>query len=195
MAYELKKLGDFCRIMTGAPLCRAKKLASGDEDVSVQVLIPRAMEDGRIIDSELVREKVSKVKKDLFTKERDVIVKASTPYDCAYIDKAHEGVLVTSFGIILRAKTNSAVDMKYLISFLSQPHIKKELQNMSVGATIQLIKKAAISSLKIPVVPEAQQRKLAVLYDNTQARKEQCLKLIATSEKLLKAEFSKTVFN
>lgn len=195
MAYELKMLGDFCRIMTGAPLSRAKKLASGDEGVSVQVLIPRAMEDGRIIDSELAQEKISKIKKDLFTKEGDIIVKASTPYDCVYIDKVHEGILVTSFGIILRAKSSDAVDMRYLITFLSQPHIKEKLQNMSIGVTIQLIKKAAISSLAVPVVSKKQQQKLAALYDNTQVRREQCLKLIEASEKLLKAEFSKTVYN
>ena len=195
MAYATKKLGDLCLVMTGAPMSRAKKIAAGETGTEVKVLIPRAMENGRIVDDEIVREVVSKVKNDLFTRMGDVIVKASTPYDCVYIDAAHEGILVTSFGLILRKRAEDAVDMRYLAMYLNQPQTRKRLQSMSVGETLQLIKKAAIEGLDVPTVPRESQDRLAALYENVLARKEQCLKMIAVGEELLEAEFSHTVFD
>ena len=195
MAYVTKKLGDLCMVMTGAPMSRAKKIAPGETGPEVKVLIPRAMENGRIVDGEIVRETVSKVKGDLFTRAGDVIVKASTPYDCVYIDASHEGILVTSFGLILRKGEKGAVDMRYLAMYLNQPQTRRKLQDMAVGETLQLIRKAAIEGFGVPLVSQASQDRLAALYENVLVRKEQCLKMIAAGEDLIETEFSRTVFD
>lgn len=195
MAFETKKLGDLCTVMTGAPLSRAKKLAKGEAGTEAKVLTPRAMESGRIVDDEIVYEVVSKVKKDFFTRVGDVIVKTSTPYDCVYVDVSHEGILVASFGLILRKKKDSDVDMRYLVMYLNQPQTRKKFQNLSVGATLQLIKKATIEGLDVPVITQERQNRLAVLYENVQIRREQCLRIIAAGDELLGAEFSHVVFD
>lgn len=195
MACQMKKLGDFCTVMTGMPTGRAKKLAEGQVGTEVKVLSPRAMEDGRIVDSEIPLEFVTKVKEDFFTKEGDVLVKASTPYDCVYIDSEHEGMLVTSFALILRAKKGSALNMRYLAMYLNQPQARERLQELSTGVSIRLIKKTAIARMDVPVASKAQQDRLVALYVNTQVCKEQCMRMIQLSNKLLHAEFSHAVLD
>lgn len=195
MACQMKKLGDFCTVMTGVPTGRARKLAEGQVGTQVKVLSPRAMENGRIIDAEIAFETVSKVKEDFFTKEGDVLVKASTPYDCVYIDAEHQGMLVTSFALILRAKKGSMLNMRYLAMYLNQPQARERLQELSIGVSLKLIKKAALEGMDVPIIPEAKQAQLVELCVNTQKRKELCLKLIQESDKLLQAEFSRIVLD
>ena len=195
MAYESLKLGDLCTVMTGAPLSRAKKLPEGGTGIAAKVLTPRSMDGGRIVDGEVACETISKVKDDLFTREGDVIVKASTPYDCVYVDEAHKGILVASFALIVRAKPGSGLDMRYLAAYLNQPQTRSALQGLSKGMTLQLIKQKDLDALEIPIVSAAQQVRLAALFENTQKRKAQCLLLMEKSDKLLEAEFSKTVFD
>lgn len=194
MACQTIKLGDLCTVLTGAPMSRAKKLAEGETGAEVKVLVAKAMEDGRILDGEITRETVSKVKEDFFTREGDVIVKATTPFDCVYINKAHEGLLVTSFGMILRTAKDSPIDTRYLAACLNQPRAREALQRLSVGAGIRMIKNKALAGFEVPIAPKSKQARLAELFENTQKRKEQCLRLIAAGDELLEAEFSRIIF-
>ena len=72
MPCEYLPLGSLVDIKTGAPMSRAKKIAVGDDLIETRVLVPAAMADSRIDDAQLVIEKVSKVKEELFTREGDV---------------------------------------------------------------------------------------------------------------------------
>ena len=181
--------------MTGAPMSRAKKIAESDEPINAKVLVPAAMSNGRIDDAQLVTERVSKVKDELFTKEGDVVVKASTPYDCVFIDRGHEGLLVTSFGLILRTASSAPLDMRFLAIYLSLEQTNKALQGMSKGMTIQLIKKRDIGDLLVPVPDLEAQLRLARLFECTQKRKELCRSMIEKSDLLLQSEFSRTIFD
>lgn len=195
MSIEYMPLGSLVEIMTGAPMSRAKKIAEGDDPINVKTLIPAAMSDGRIDDSQLANETVSKVKCELFTKESDVVLKASTPYDCAFIDKDHEGLLVTSFGLILRSGPQPLIDMRYLAVFLGLSQTNRELQGMSKGMTIKLIKKRDIGSLMIPLPTPEEQARLAALFEGTQRRKELCRAIAKKSDMLLQSEFARSVFD
>ena len=119
---------------------RARKIAESDNPVDAKILFPAAINHiGRIDDSQLANETVSKVRDELFSKEGDIVVKASTPYDCAFIDKGHEGLLVTSFGIILRSSSQALIDMRYLAAFLGLGQDQQRAQNEQ-GMTIKLIR-------------------------------------------------------
>ncbi len=195
MACKTATLGSLVKIMTGAPMSRAKKIAESDEPINAKVLVPAAMSNGRIDDAQLVTERVSKVKDELFTKEGDVVVKASTPYDCVFIDRGHEGLLVTSFGLILRTASSAPLDMRFLAIYLSLEQTNKALQGMSKGMTIQLIKKRDIGDLLVPVPDLEAQLRLARLFECTQKRKELCRSMIEKSDLLLQSEFSRTIFD
>lgn len=174
-------------------MSRAKKLAVNDTHQKVQVLVPAAMSNGRIDDSLLVNEVVSNIKDELFTKTGDVVIKASTPYDCVYIDETHKGLLVTSFGLILRQGTDKTIDMRYLATYLGQKSTNQKLQSISKGISIQLIKKRDLEKLVIPLPPIDEQVRLAQLFESTQRRKELCYAIAKKSDLLLQSEFAKTV--
>lgn len=193
MPCEKMPLGTLVDIKTGAPMSRAKKIAEGDEAITAKVLIPAALSNSRIEDDLLAEETVSKVKDELFTKEGDVVVKASTPYDCAFVDKKHEGLLVTSFGLILRSLPKSPVDMRYLAIYLGLEQTNRELQLMSKGMTIQLIKKRDLGDLLVPVPSAEEQARLARLFEETQKCKQICRMLAAKSDVLLQSEFYRSV--
>lgn len=195
MPVKYMPLESLVEIMTGAPMSRARKIAESDNPVDTKILVPAAMSDGRIDDSQLANETVSKVRDELFTKEGDIVVKASTPYDCAFIDKGHEGLLVTSFGIILRSSSQALIDMRYLAAFLGLGQTNRELQGMSKGMTIKLIKKRDIGSLIVPVPAPGEQMRLASLFEGTQRRKELCRAIAEKSDLLLQSEFAHSVFD
>lgn len=193
MPCEKKTLGSLVEIKTGAPMSRAKKIAEGDRVVRARVLIPAALSSSQIEDDLLAEETVSKVKEELFTKAGDVVVKASTPYDCAFVDEKHEGLLVTSFGLILRPLPGSPIDMQYLAIYLGMEQANKELQLMSKGMTIQLIKKRDLGDLLVPVPSAEEQVRLARLFEETQRCKQICRMLAEKSDVLLQSEFYRTV--
>lgn len=181
-------------VMTGVPMSRAKKNTGSNECVNVKVLTPAAMSDNRIDDCQLVTETVSQIKDGLYTKENDIILKASTPYDCVFIDKTHKGLLVTSFGLILRSRPDSTVDMRYLAAFLGLAQTNKELQSMSKGMTIQLIKKRDLGDLMVPLPALNDQARIAALFESTRQRKELCRAIVEKSDLLLQSEFARTAF-
>lgn len=187
------KLGSLVDIKTGAPLSRAKKIGNNDTPYEVRVLTPAAMSGGRVDDSQLTTEVVSHVNDDLFTRETDIIVKTTTPYDCIYIDKNHAGLLVTSFGLILRPHKNSKADARYLAAYLGLKQTNQKLQAMSTGMGIQLIKKKDIEELMIPIPPQKELDHLSILFESTQRRKELCLAISHKSDLLLQSEFARVI--
>lgn len=193
MPCENVKLGSLVDIKTGVPLSRAKRLAGSDDPHEVRVLTPAAMSNGRVDDSQLTTEVVSRVNDDLFTKEADVIVKTATPYDCVYIDKNHAGLLVTSFGLILRPHQNINVDTRYLAAYLGLKQTNQKLQAMSTGMSIQLIKKKDIEELTVPVPSQKELDHLCTLFENIQKRKELCRVISYKSDLLLHSEFDRVI--
>ena len=195
MSIKTKPLGSLCEIRTGVPVSRAKKLAAGDQAEEARVLMPGAMRGSEIYDPEVTTETVSNVKNEFFTRKDDVIVKASTPYDCAYIDADHVGLLVTSFGIMLRPLDDSPIDMRYLASYLNFARVNGEFQVMSVGETIKLLKRRNIERMEIPVPKPTEQARIAALFENTQRRRALCRALSEKSELLLESELAHLVLN
>ena len=196
MNIKTKKLEELCTIKTGAPTSRAKKIADGVEPKDVRVLLPRAMQGGYIIDDELVIEKVGEVKDENFTHEGDVVIKLSTPYDSAYIDKDHEGIMVTSFGMLLRKKPEAELDMQYLSMFLNLPQTNSVLQAVSTGQSVAMamLKRKTVADIEVPLLPLERQQMLADLFKAVQERKLQYTRLIELDEELITSQMTKSIW-
>lgn len=193
MTIENKPLGQLCSIITGAPISRVKKKRENDTPSRVQVLVPGAMRNGEVIKSDLAIEYVTNVKDDFFTREGDVIVKASTPYGCVYIDEAHSGLLTTSYSLILRPQNNQIIDMRYLSLFLNSPLSVHELERMSSGMTIQLIKKKDLEEMLIPIPSLNEQKRLGALHHQSQNIKRICQSIEEKSNLLIEGELARTL--
>ena len=188
MVCESMALEDLVDIMTGTPISRARKNSAKGKPMQAAVLLPAAMSDNDINNDLLSIEMVSSVKEELFTRKDDIIVKASTPYDCAFIDEEHADILVTSFALILRAKADSRVDMRFLAAFFSLDTTKKQLQVMSKGSkNVLLIKKRDLAELVVPVPPRTEQERIARIYEETRTQIKLCHSIERKSDLLLKS--------
>lgn len=196
MNSKTAKLEELCTIKTGAPTSRAKKIPEGVEPKDVKVLLPRAMQDGAIIDEELAIETIGEVKEENFTHEGDVVIKLSTPYDSVYIDKNHEGIMVTSFGMVLRKKEDADIDMQYLSMFLNLPQTNAVLQAVSIGQStaMAMLKRQTVADIEVPLPPIKRQEQLAALFQAIQERKRQYMNLIELDEELVTNQMTKTIW-
>ena len=196
MNINTKKLEELCYIKTGAPTSRAKKIADGVEPKDVRVLLPRAMQGGYIIDEELAIETVGEVKDENFTHEGDVVLKLSTPYDSVYIDKDHEGIMVTSFGMFLRKKPEAELNMQYLSMFLNLPQTNSVLQAVSTGQStaMAMLKRKTVADIEVPLLPLERQQMLADLFKAVQERKLQYTRLIKLDEELIASQMTKSIW-
>ena len=160
------RLEELCIIKTGAPTSRAKRIPEGVEPKDVRVLLPRAMQGGAIIDDELAIEAVGEVKDENYTREGDVVIKLSTPYDSVYVDKAHESIMITSFGMVIRKKPEADIDMQYLSMFLNLPQTNSVLQAVSTGRSVAMamLKRQTVADIEVPLLPIERQQKLAELF-------------------------------
>lgn len=186
MKYETKKLGDLCTIKTGTPMGRVRTAPSEAGAQFVQVLIPRAMSEGAVVDEELAIETVGEVNPEFFTREGDVVLKLSTPYDAVYVDREHEDILVTSFGMILRAKEGAPLNMQYLAMLINHPETRAKLQAASTGvsAGIATLKRRTVADIAVPLPSLGRQEGLAELYRAVNERKRSYRKLIWLSDEL-----------
>lgn len=187
MKYKTAKLEELCTIKTGAPVNRAKAAAGAEGARDIRVLIPRAMSAGAVIDEELAVERIGEVKGEFFTRRSDVIIKLSTPYGSVYIDEDHEGILVTSFGMILRAREGVPLSMRYLSMYLNHPQTLSILQSSStgVGAGMTVLKRRTVASISVPLPPIEQQERLAELFLAVGERNREYRRLIDLGEELV----------
>ena len=193
---ESMKLEDLCTIKTGIPISRAKAIAEGVDPKEVKVLLPRSVQDGAIVDSELSTEVVGDIKDDNFTREGDVVIKLSTPYDSVYIDEEHAGILLTSFGMVLRKKPEVDLDMQYLSMFLNLPQTNEMLQAVSTGqsTSMSMLKRQTVAEIEVPILSLERQGKLAELFRAVKLRKTQYLRLIELDEELVVSQMNRSIW-
>jgi hypothetical protein len=196
MNSKTARLEELCTIKTGAPTSRAKKIPEGVEPKDVRVLLPRAMQAGSIVDDELVTEAVGEVKDENFTHEGDVVIKLSTPYDSVYVDKAHEGIMITSFGMVLRRKSGVELDMQYLSMFLNLPQTNRVLQAVSTGQSVAMamLKRQTVADMQVPMIPVERQQKLAALFQATLERRRQYARLIELDKELVTSQMTRSIW-
>ena len=100
----MKKLEDLAEISVGQIIARVRETDSS-ETTTYRVLQPRSITEGAIIDEFVTEETLSsKIGGDRLSSEGDVIIKLSTPYEAAVIDKLHAGYLIPSFCAMVKAK-------------------------------------------------------------------------------------------
>lgn len=196
MKIKTAKLDELCTIKTGSPVSRAKNIPEGVEARESKVLLPRAMQGGNIVDSELAIELVGEVKEEYFTRRDDVVIKLSTPFDCVYVDEDHEGIMVTSFGMILRKRDDAPIDMQYLSMFLNAPQTNALLAAVSTGqtTTMAMLKRKAVADLEIPLLPVEKQELLAKLSEAVRERIEERKRLIDLDKELLNSELTNAIW-
>ena len=149
---------------------------------TVKVIPPKAIKAGKIEHEELydVDYKTEFDDKKL-TKAGDIVVKLSSPYDAAYISEEDEGLLITSFCIIIR-NTGKNVLSEYLATFCNSDIYLKQVMRMVSGAKVPMLTIGKVKEAEIKLLTLEEQEQVAQYYKNL-CEKEQIMEQIISLEK------------
>lgn len=192
---ETKPLISIADVITGIPFSRVSKPSKKAEPARVEVLLPQAVTADGIDDGQVESRTVYGAGGSFFTKEGDVVLKASTPFSCVFIDAIHAGLLVTSTCLIIRSREAANNDMRYLAAYLSGGWGLKELRALSKGTSVKAIKKRDLEGLPIPALAPDARRKVAEVHSKVYAIKSLCRSFECDCDLLLASELDRQLQN
>ena len=181
------KIADISEIYSGQIISRVEaKDEVGDEVFEErEVLIPKAIVGGRVTHADLGTVKLKKAAdKNRITREGDIILKLSTPYDAAYIEKDDQGLVVPSFCSVIRGLDAGKVDAKFITAYLNTDYVREMLKAKVAGTTMPMIKLSDVKNLEIPNVPLEKQKSLGEAY-SLSCQKQDVLREMLDNEQLL----------
>lgn len=175
----MKRLEDLAEITVGQIISRVRE--SEEEKVIYKVLQPRSITEGAVIDEFVTEEVLSgKIDNDKLSTDGDIVIKLSTPYEAAFIDKSHEGYLVPSFCATVRAK--NGINSAYVCALINSSYVRDQLKAKIAGTTRAMVKITDLRSVEVPDLSKKQMDDLGDEYLMS-GKKRLLLKQLADIEK------------
>lgn len=181
------KLKEVAKITVGQIMPRVSAENKNEEEIigTVNVLAPKAISDGIIVKENLGELQIcKKIDEEKFTKEGDVVVKLSTPYDATYVTKENEGLAVPSFCAIIRVKEDK-LDAKYLSAFFNTEYVREILKSKVMGSIRPMVKVSDLRNLDIPYVSEEDMADIGQAYILSGKKKSILSDMIETETKIM----------
>ncbi|MBP3593055.1 MAG: hypothetical protein J6J44_00865 [Lachnospiraceae bacterium] len=151
----------------------------------VQVIPPKAIKGGKIMHDELYElEYKSEFDDKKLTKAGDIVVKLSSPYDAAYITEEDEGLLITSFCIIIR-NTSKIFLSEYLAAFLNSGVYLEQVMDMVSGAAVPMLTMGKIKDVVVKNMELEEQKQVAEYFRNISLKEEVMAQIIALEREKL----------
>ena len=184
MSVRIDELGNHVEIIGGQIMTRITA-KDGDPDIigKRKVVIPKAITSDGFISTDDMPEENLKVEPpvDRITREHDIIIKLSTPFDSAIVTKENEGCIVPSFCAIIR--NGDTLDLDYLRAFLVSQNCKEQLKAKVSGAVMSILSIGKIKSVEIPVADAKAQRCIGEHYREAQNNLQIMSQIIALENK------------
>jgi len=178
------RLEDVASVIAGQIMTRVT-----DEFVvgeTVKVLVPKSIVDGIIVKEDLGEAILSKeIDEDKYTKEGDVVIKLSTPYDAAYVTEQDAGLVIPSFCATIRIEKENVLNAKYLSAFLNTSYVRNQLTAKVVGSARPMIKITDIRALELPKVSAQDMRDIGEAYILSGKKKTTLFEMITTESRLM----------
>ena len=148
------KLGEIADIVGGQNMTRISTNAvTGKALRNVKVLVPKAIAEGNVIEEDLGAADIQKeIDADRYTKEGDIIIKLSSPYDSALIRSGQEGILIPSFCAAIRVKDDT-YNKDYLTAVLNTKIVRDSLAARVAGSIRPMIRILDLKDLDLPSIP------------------------------------------
>lgn len=181
------KLKEVAKITVGQIMPRVSAENKNEEEIigTVNVLAPKAISDGIIVKENLGELQIcKKIDEEKFTKEGDVVVKLSTPYDATYVTKENEGLAVPSFCAIIRVKEYK-LDAKYLSAFFNTEYVREILKSKVMGSIRPMVKVSDLRNIDIPYVSEEDMADIGQAYILSGKKKSILSDMIETETKIM----------
>ena len=189
------KLKEVAKITVGQIMPRVSAENKNEEEIigTVNVLAPKAISDGIIVKENLGELQIcKKIDEEKFTKEGDVVVKLSTPYDATYVTKENEGLAVPSFCAIIRVKEDK-LDAKYLSAFFNTEYVREILKSKVMGSIRPMVKVSDLRNLDIPYVSEEDMADIGQAYILSGKKKSILSDMIETETKIMENRVLKSI--
>lgn len=160
MKYKMKDLVD--SITVGQIMSRVS-YKDGEEAEAykqqVQVLMPSAISGGVIhienLGSTILKKAVSD---DRITQKNDIVIKLSSPYDCALITEGEEGLIIPSFCALIRGVDGRFVDVRYLVGYLNSAYTTAKLVAGINSTAMAMLRGKSLAELDIELPLMNEQR-------------------------------------
>ena len=143
---KIKEMGE---LMVGQVMARVE--AKMEEDIigKTRVLVPKAIKNGEINHADLSEIHIkTELDENKLTKEGDIVIKLSQPYDAAYITKEDEGILVSSFYLLLR-NIDLKINPRYLVLMINSEIYKEQAMSEASGVRIPMLTKSKIQNIDL----------------------------------------------
>lgn len=178
------KLEELADIIVGQIMTRVTA-DSNNEGKEIRVLSPKAISNGVIDMDDIGTTVVTKeIDKDKYTREGDVVIKLSTPYDAAYITSESAGLAIPSFCAIIRLSGN-CVSAGYLSAFLNSKYVKNQLIAKVSGGIKPMVKVTDIRNLEFPTVSQSDMQDIGEAFLLSGKKKKALLEMIRTEEQTM----------
>lgn len=180
MKMKIKEIGQ----LFGGQVINRVEAKNVDEKIGdVKILVPKAIKNGSINHNDLSEISIkTKIDENKLTKAGDIIIKLSQPYDAAYISEKDEGILITSFCLLLR-NISPNINPKYLVSLINSEVYKEQAMMATSGATVPMLTKSKIENIKLNIRTLDEQEKIVKICDEIR-KKEEIFSEIIMLEKL-----------
>ena len=185
-AKHMIMLGDIAAVTVGQILTRV--ISKSNDGKAVPVLQTKAVTAGVINKEDLGQAVLSReVDEDKYTKEGDIVIKLSTPYDAAYVTADMAGLVIPSFCAVIRVIKDGVADVKFLSAFLNTKYVKEQLLSKVVGSAKPMIKVADIKELNIPLVAAGDMKDIGEAYMLSGKKRLLLNEMIRAEEKLMES--------
>ncbi len=144
----------------------------GANIVEAEVLNPGAISGGIIHHENIGTVLLKKaVQQSRITLAGDIVIKLSSPYDCARITEDDEGLIVPSFCGILRGINADIIDPYFLLGYLNSDFARRELLLGVSASAMSMVRAKALQDLEIPILPLEEQQIVGAAYWQSCRRK------------------------
>lgn len=156
---------------------------NNDEIVETRgTIVAKTISSGYISDNEIVTNNYkTKCDEKRITKENDVVIKITPPFAAALVDKKHEGLLVSSFCMLL-TDIPEEIKPEYLVAYLNSERGVAQVTSRMTGSTISTISVVALKQIYIPILPIKKQNEICKAFNTYLKNIELSKKLIELSK-------------
>lgn len=122
-----------------------------DENRSeIRVLVPSAMTGGIVHKDNLGTAILKKTPTpNKITMEGDIIIKLSSPYDCALLTREDEGMLIPSFCGLLRGIRSDIVYPRFLLGYLNSDYARGQLLKGVNSSATSMVRQHSLQELEL----------------------------------------------
>lgn len=180
----MKKIVDVFAVNSGVVFKR-KEAPPNISGYKYKLITLKSINDAGYIDSDHFDDFVSikEITDKHIAKVGDIVIRLSSPFTAAVIDKNSKGAVITSLFAVLRPKVNN-IFSEYVAIYLNSDYMKRQYHKDASGSALQMIKTSALKGYMI-MLPSAQRQKKIININRLSIKESLLIEELLENKKLL----------